>query len=339
MAARLTPAAGRCGWHTSPSSSTASHVIRLFARFRQPGSLLKNPLHQQSVSSRSRSSSASHPAHLFQASSSSTSAATMSDQPSSLKARLAQGHRLYGASFCSSSPPLAEIMGYCGFDYVVVDMEHGPGSTLDALPCLQALKAAGAFSVIRIPVNDPTWAKKALDLGPDGIMIPMVQTAEEAVMAVAACRYPPKGIRGAACGIIRASRYGLDINYPAKVEDSLLIMLQIESEKGVENVAEIAAIDGVDCIMMGARDLSYSMGLCDNLAKEHEVDKLLHQAEAAALAVPKSTQVYLAGVTRASDPPPSMYERGYQMVGGCGDLSLFREAALANVRKYKPGPK
>ncbi|MCO5607005.1 hypothetical protein L7F22_061196 [Adiantum nelumboides] len=232
----------------------------------------------------------------------------MSDQPSSLKARLAQGHRLYGGSFCSSSPPLAEIMGP---------------------------ESGRAFSVIRIPVNDPTWAKKALD----HIMIPMVQTEEEAVMAVAACRYPPKGIRGAACGIIRALRYGLDIDYPAKVEDSLLIMLQIESEKaGVENVAEIAAVDGVDCIMMGACDLSYSMDLCDNPAKEHEVDKLLHQADTAALAVPKSTQVYLAGVTRASDPPPSMYERGYQMVGGCGDLSLFREAALANVRKYKPGP-
>lgn len=206
--------------------------------------------------------------------------------PSSLKARLAQGHRLYGASFCSFSPPLAEIMGYCGFDYVVVDMEHGPGSTFDAVPCLQALKAAGAFSVIRIPVNDPTWIKKALDLGPDGIMIPMVQTAEEAAMAVAACRYPPKGIRGAACGIIRASRYGLDIDYPQKVEDNLLIMLQIESEKGVENAAKIAAVDGVDCIMMGARDLSFSMGLCDNPAREDEVNEILHQAEAEVLAVP-----------------------------------------------------
>ncbi|MCO5565076.1 hypothetical protein L7F22_018747 [Adiantum nelumboides] len=137
----------------------------------------------------------------------------MSNQPSSLKARLAQGHLLYGGSFCSSSPPLAKIMGYCGFDYVVVDMEHGPGSTLDALPCLQALKAAGPSLLFEFLSMTRHGPRKPSTLG---------------------------------------LTYGLDIDYPAKAEDSLLIMLQIEYEKGVKNVAKIAAIDGVDCIMMGA---------------------------------------------------------------------------------------
>lgn len=258
-----------------------------------------------------------------------------SNCPAGLKARLAAGQPLYGAFLCSFSPSLAEILGYSGYDYVVVDMEHGPGDTIAALPCLQALKAAGTFSVLRIAANDPPLAKKALDLGPDGIMIPMVQTSEEAAMAVAACRYPPKGIRGAACGIIRASKYGINPGYSRKVEDELLVMLQIESKKGVENVTEIAAVEGVDCLMMGPRDLSSSIGYLDDPAGDQEVNELLHRAERDVLAA-KRSGLFLAGMARAKDPPPAMFHRGYHMVVGTADISLFRDAALGDIQKHKP---
>ncbi|MCO5614822.1 hypothetical protein L7F22_069106 [Adiantum nelumboides] len=255
---------------------------------------------------------------------------------SSLKGCLLSGGRpLYGAFLCTFSPALAEILGCCGFDYVVVDMEHGLGDTQAALPCLQALQAAGVFSVIRIPVNDPTWAKKALDLGPDGIMIPMVESPEDASRAISACYYPPKGIRGAACGIIRASRYGLDLLYSKQVQDNLLVMLQIESPKGVQNIASILNVDGVDCLMMGPRDLSATMGYLDNPSGENEVNKLLHSAETAVLNS-KKIGVFLAGIARPNDPPTSMFDRGYHMVAGAVDISLFRDAALANVQKFKP---
>ncbi|KAI5081532.1 hypothetical protein GOP47_0004715 [Adiantum capillus-veneris] len=255
---------------------------------------------------------------------------------SSLKGRLVSGGPpLDGAFLCSFSPALAEILGHCGFDYVVVDMEHGPGDTHAALPCLQALRAAGVFSVIRIPVNDPTWAKKALDLGPDGIMIPMVESAEEAAMAISACNHPPKGIHGAARGIIGASRYGLDLDYSKRVQDNLLVMLQIESRKGVENVTSIIDVDGVDCLMMGPRDLSATMGYLENPSGDSEVNKLLHHAETTILNS-KMNVVYLAGIARANDSPTSMFDRGYHMVAGAVDISLFRNAALTNVQKFKP---
>lgn len=144
-----------------------------------------------------------------------------------LKERLRNGEQLYGAFSVSFSPVVAEILGWSGYDFVVVDMEHGPGDTMAALPILQALASTGTPAILRIPANDPVWAKKALDLGPAGIMFPMINDASAARDAVSACRYPPAGIRGAAFPIVRAARYGLDPSYLSRCEDDLLIMCQV----------------------------------------------------------------------------------------------------------------
>lgn len=144
-----------------------------------------------------------------------------------LKERMRNGEQLYGAFSVSFSPVVAEILGWGGYDFVVVDMEHGPGDTMATLSILQVLASTNTPAIIRIPANDPVWAKKALDMGPAGIMIPMVNTADEARAAVKACRYPPAGIRGAAMPIVRAARYGLDSSYLSRCEDDLLIMCRV----------------------------------------------------------------------------------------------------------------
>lgn len=136
---------------------------------------------------------------------------------------------MYGAFSLSFSPVVAEILGWGGYDFVVVDTEHGPGETMAALPILQALASTNTPAVLRLPVNDPIWVKKALDLGPSGIMFPMVNNAEAARCAVRSCRYPPRGIRGAANSIIRAARYGLDPSYLSRSEDDLLIICQVHT--------------------------------------------------------------------------------------------------------------
>lgn len=249
----------------------------------------------------------------------------------SLKARLASGQRLYGAFLNSFSPPMAEILGWAGYDYVVVDMEHGPGDTFSALPCLRALAATNTPSILRIAANDPVLAKKALDLGPSGIMIPMIENAQEASRAVASCRYPPRGIRGAAHPIIRASKFGMDGNYLKKCEEDLLIMLQIESKQAVERIPEIAAVEGVDCLMMGPADVSSSIGLLQDPGHE-EVKALLYKAEEKIL----SARVYLGGFAMPDDPPQELHKRGYHMVAGTVDVVLFRNAALADIKANKP---
>ncbi|KAD5316839.1 hypothetical protein E3N88_16785 [Mikania micrantha] len=146
--------------------------------------------------------------------------------PQTLKSRLKNGETLYGLFLLSFSPTIAEIAGLSGYDFVVVDMEHGPGGISEALSCLHALAAARTPAIIRLPDSDAAWAKKALDLGPQGIMFPMIESQKMAKKAVSYCKFPPNGVRGSAHTIIRASDYGIDSGYLNNYEDELLIMCQ-----------------------------------------------------------------------------------------------------------------
>jgi len=230
----------------------------------------------------------------------------------------------------SFSPVVAEILGWGGYDFVVVDMEHGPGDTMATLSILQVLASTNTPAIIRIPANDPVWAKKALDMGPAGIMIPMVNTADEARAAVKACRYPPAGIRGAAMPIVRAARYGLDSSYLSRCEDDLLIMCQMESQEAAKNIAEIAAVEGVDCIQMGPLDLRSDMGLL-RMPNDERPTEMLRNAER----VLKGTQVFLGGFATSSDSPSRLLELGYHMVSGVTDVVLLRDAVLSDIRKAR----
>ncbi|KAJ6807428.1 putative 2-keto-3-deoxy-L-rhamnonate aldolase [Iris pallida] len=254
--------------------------------------------------------------------------------PSVLKRRLSSGDALYGMFLLSSSPTLAEIAGLAGYDYVVVDAEHGLGSVADSLPCLRALSAARVPSVLRLPDSSPTYAKKALDLGPDAIMFPSVSSAAEAEAAVAACRYPPRGLRGAAHPVVRASGYGTDDSYLARCEDDLMIILQVESAAAVDSIEEIANVDGVDCIQMGPLDLSASMGYLWDPGNR-KVREKLREAERRVLAVTKKKGCYLGGFAMPHDPPGVLKLRGYHMVAGAVDLGMFRKAAVEDVERFR----
>ncbi|XP_010424519.1 PREDICTED: uncharacterized protein LOC104709642 [Camelina sativa] len=201
----------------------------------------------------------------------------------SLKSRLRGGETLYGLFLLSFSPTLAEIAAHAGYDYVVVDMEHGPGGIPEALDCIRALNAAGTSAILRLPENSATWAKKALDLGPQGIMFPMIESRKDATKAVSYCRFPPDGIRGSAHTVVRASNYGIDEGYLSNYAEEILIMCQVESGEGVKKADEIAAVDGVDCVQMGPLDLSASLGyLWDPGHKK--VREMMRRAEKSVLA-------------------------------------------------------
>lgn len=249
-----------------------------------------------------------------------------------LKARLAEGEKLYGAFLMSFSPLVAEIMGYAGYDFAVVDMEHGPGDFMAAVPVLQVLASTNTPAIIRIPDNDPVMVKKAMDLGPQGLMFPMIESPKDAKKAVSYCRYPPKGIRGAAHAVVRASRYGINENYLNEYEDELLVMCQVESEDAVKKIEEIAQVEGVDCIQMGPTDLASSMGFLSDLGNR-KAKEMLMRAERGVLGAKNGA--FLSGFALPTDPPDELQKRGYHMVSGAVDISLIRNAALADVRKYK----
>ncbi|KAJ4957222.1 hypothetical protein NE237_014005 [Protea cynaroides] len=263
-----------------------------------------------------------------------------SPAPKTLKSRLAAGDTLYGMFLLSFSPTIAEIAGLAGYDFVVVDMEHGHGGISDALPCLHALAAAGTPAILRLPESSATWAKKALDLGPQGIMFPMIDGAESAKKAVSYCRFPPAGVRGSAHTVVRASRYGIDPGYLSNYEEDVLIMCQVESEKDVQKIEEIAAVDGVDCIQMGPLDLSASMGYLWDPGNR-KVREVMRAAEKAVLGLrtkkAEGAGGYLAGFAMPHDSPDDMRARGYHMISGVVDIGLFRSAAVEDVRRFRLG--
>ena len=248
-----------------------------------------------------------------------------------VKRRLASGGRALGCWLTMNSPLAAEVIGLSGYDCVLIDHEHGPGSFSDTIGMMQAVAASGAVSLMRVPWNDAVYIKRALDTGVEGLMVPSVSSAAEARAAVAACRYPPLGMRGAGFGSARASDYGLrGEHYRDTAADNLLVILQIESAAGVEALPEIAAVPGIDVLFLGPYDLSGSIGKLGRFG-DPEVVALIDRAERAILE---------SGLVYGSLPNPlrttrQLLEAGCRFVlAGC-DTSFVRKGALAEVAAFR----
>ncbi|WP_454917852.1 HpcH/HpaI aldolase family protein [Xanthobacter sediminis] len=163
--------------------------------------------------------------------------------------------------WCSIPSALtAEAVAASGFEWLLIDGEHAPHDVPGILALLQATAGGSAHPVVRVPWNDPVMIKRVLDLGADTILVPMVQTAEEARAAVAATRYPPAGIRGFAGGV-RATGFGRITDYFDRQDEEMCVLVQVETVEALEQVEEIAAVEGVDGVFIGPGDLSASMGL------------------------------------------------------------------------------
>lgn len=177
-----------------------------------------------------------------------------------MKRDLAAGKACLGATITFHSPVVAEIMSRVGFDWLWFDTEHTALTLDNVATMLQATNGADVSTVIRVPWNDRTMIKRALDIGPDGILVPVVNSREEAEAAVTAMKYPPWGERGAGLG--RAQAYGMHMaEYLRTADDEVMTIVQIEHVKAVDNIDEIVAVKGVDAAFVGALDLSGSMGL------------------------------------------------------------------------------
>lgn len=246
------------------------------------------------------------------------------------KERLKSGRKVLGCWTALGCAPVVELLGFTGFDYLLLDQEHGLGDLGALVQQLQAMSATPATSIVRVQWNDPVVLKRVLDSGVEGVMIPAVETADEARAAVAACLYPPKGRRGAASSSARASNYGMATDYVASCADNLLIVLQIESEKGVENIDEILKVPGIDVMFIGPHDLSGTVGQLGNL-KHPRVAELIARAEQAIVA---------SGIPMGTVPHPGssalqMFERGYSFVNAGSDVSRLRDSSLADVRAFR----
>ena len=247
-----------------------------------------------------------------------------------LKQRLHDGENVLGCWTMLGSPQVVEILSLAGYDFLVIDQEHGLGDPTSLAAQLHAMSATPAVGVVRVPWNDHVYLKRVLDVGAEAVLIPSIETAEEARAAVAACRYPPHGRRGTASSSVRASNYGMAPDYVASCADNLLIACQIESAKAVENIEEILAVDGIDLMFIGPFDLSATVGQMGNL-KHPEVARLIGHAE---------VRIRAAGRPMGTVPHPGctwkdMFARGYQFVNAGSDVARLRDNSLVDVKEFR----
>lgn len=180
--------------------------------------------------------------------------------PNLFKSGLASGRQMIGLWNSIPGSLVAEAVAGCGFDWIVIDTEHSLTDVPQVLPMLQAMAPYPVAPVVRPAANDPVLIKRVLDLGAQTLLIPYVETPEQAVAAVAAMRYAPAGIRGMA-GVTRANRFGAVAGYAARASDELCLIVQAETIATLDRIEEICAVEGVDAVFIGPADLAATMGL------------------------------------------------------------------------------
>ena len=246
----------------------------------------------------------------------------------SVKQQLRSGVRLNGCWIESFSAVAAEIMAMSGYDTAMIDLEHGPGSLTDALVMMQALSAHQCKPMIRATRDDPVVIKRVLDIGPLGMMVPNVRSAQEARDVVAACRYGPDGFRGAAPALLRATGYGEHVtDYEQWMAEEFLLIIQIESKEAVEAIDDIAAVEGIDMLFIGPIDLSASLGQVDSA----EFIKAFEKIEQSVLAAGK----YLGSIPFGNWDSARLYGNGHHLVLAGADTLLLREAAGRDVQELR----
>jgi 4-hydroxy-2-oxoheptanedioate aldolase len=245
-----------------------------------------------------------------------------------VKARLKAGQAVYGLFHGLASPLVAELLGLVGYDFVLIDGEHGPGDTMTSLSQIQAIQATPAMAMLRVASNDPIQFKRALDIGVEAVMVPNVSSAAEAAAAVAACRYPNAGKRGFAAPILRAADYGMaTADYVARAADELLIVVQIETLAGAANAAEIAAVEGVDVVFIGPNDLSGDLGVLGRF--DHpDFTQAVAAIEAGVLSAGKA----LGCLPYPGSDPAELHRRGHRFICSGADVAMLRDACLAQLK-------
>ncbi|WP_336814288.1 HpcH/HpaI aldolase family protein [Bosea sp. MMO-172] len=244
------------------------------------------------------------------------------------KAALKRGELQIGLWSSLCSPIVSEIISQSGFDWILVDTEHSPNEPPDVLAQLQALKGGTATPIVRPAWNDAVLLKRLLDIGVQAVLVPFVQNAEEARKAVAACRYPPAGIRGITVSG-RGSHYGRVPDYLKRADGEICVLVQVETGEALARIEEIASVDGVDGVFIGPADLSASLGHIGNPGHP-EVQAAIQDAVKRLTAIGKP-----AGILTPSEPDARRYiEWGYRFVAVGSDLGLVAKHADALAKAF-----
>jgi 4-hydroxy-2-oxoheptanedioate aldolase len=247
-----------------------------------------------------------------------------------LKQRIQKGEALAGTFLSLGNAVVSEMIGHSGFDFVIIDLEHGSGNEQDTLHQLQALEAGSASAIVRVESFERQRVHRVLDMGAEGIMFPRIRTVGEARKAAASLYYPPKGVRGVA-KLVRASGYGQEFDrYLARQEQDIVGIIQVETEEILGCLEEVAALDGVDLLFVGPMDLSMALGIFGDFGHPRFVEALKATAGAARKAG-KACGILLPTPSHL----PAWYEIGYRFFTGGGDLGFISAGARNMVKSLK----
>jgi 2-dehydro-3-deoxyglucarate aldolase len=251
--------------------------------------------------------------------------------PNGFRADLIAGKRLIGCWCSLGSPVSTEVLGIAGFDWILLDAEHAPNDVINLVPQLMSLKDSVSAPVVRPSWNNTVEIKRLLDAGVHNLLVPFVQSAEEARQAVAATRYPPQGVRGVSISQ-RGNRYGALTQYFREANDHITVMVQIESRAGVEATAEIAAVEGIDGIFVGPQDLAAGYGHLHNPGHP-DVQAAIRRVFDDARAAGKPS-----GILAPVEADARRYlEWGATFVAVGSDLGVLRGGTQALCDKYREG--
>ncbi len=228
----------------------------------------------------------------------------------SVKAKWRAGQATIGAWLSLPDPYAAEIMAHQGFDWLCVDMQHGMIDYPNAVAMMTAISTTNTIPLVRVPWNDPAVIMKVLDAGAYGVVVPLINTRADAESAVAACRYPPAGIRsnGANRAVLYAGNQG---DYVANANEQIACIPMIETKQALENLDEILSVPGVDAVYIGPSDLSFALGLPPRM----DSDVPLHVETVAKILDACRRHGVVAGIHTGGPPfSAQKVKEGFQMV-------------------------
>jgi 4-hydroxy-2-oxoheptanedioate aldolase len=249
-----------------------------------------------------------------------------------LKRRLKAGKGTIGSWLSIGHPTIAEVMGQAGFDWLIVDMEHGILDLEGVHLLVLTLAGTATSSLVRVPWNDPVIIKRVLETGPMGILVPQINSAQEVEQAVRAVRYPPQGIRGVGCQ--RPAGFGAWFDeYLEHANEETLTAVQIETTSAVQHLEEILSVEGLDLIFIGANDLAASMGLFNQPQHAQVQDAIRH-----ILATAKKAGIPAGLMAGDPDDAKRRLAEGFGFVGVGHDVGFLSSTCRNVCRGIRGGP-
>jgi 4-hydroxy-2-oxoheptanedioate aldolase len=254
----------------------------------------------------------------------------MKTPTNAFKSALEEKRQQIGLWLGLADPYSAELCAGAGFDWLLLDGEHAPNDVRTLLAQLQAVAPYTSHPVIRPPVGDAALIKQMLDIGTQTLLVPMVESADQAVALVAATRYPPAGVRGVGSALARASRWNRCAGYLQDADAQICLLVQVESKKGLDNLEAIAGVDGVDGVFIGPADLSAALGHRGNPGHQ-EVQQVIEQAIRRIVALGKA-----AGILTADESLARRYlALGCTFVAVGVDTTLLARSTQLLAERFK----